>query len=209
MEKINKKNNSIPIIEPIQNDNSLNTYSKNNHKCIGPCFPLDTYFYNPINFDAYYSKEHSYCPINKTYDKNKNKFIYTDKCDISNISPDYKNYDILGEVFKFAITDNIFLAEIYGIQNVLDANNFITNDLETLPLITQERIINCIFNVYSKYLNFSINEFIIRLNYILENLYNIKISDEKLYKKIIEIKNNSKSINIFEYIKKKYNKIQN
>ena len=152
----NKINNNIDK-SILSNINDNYTLSKNGYNCIGPCYPSNTLFYNPMNLNGYYSKNDSYCPINKVYDETLQKNIFVDKCNKNDISIDYKKFNIFDNTFKIATTKNLFLIQIYNINDINDVINFINDSINLLPIYSQKRIISCIFNVYSKNNNFPIN----------------------------------------------------
>ena len=156
--------------------------------CIGPCFPKNTYIYNPISlkFDKFNNK--NMCaikPINNgseiinfkecNYDKNKNIIDY-----------DIFDHNIFS--LQIARNDNYFLKEIYNLNNINDIYYFIENDIDNLPVLTQKRILNCVFNIYINDNNFPNVIFINAIKKILFIFYNINIDNDKVYNNIIKNK---------------------
>lgn len=194
----NKIDNDDKLILSNINDNY--TLSKKGYNCIGPCYPSNTLFYNPMNLNGYYSKNDSYCPITKVYDETLKKNIFVDKCHKKDISIDYKKYNIFDDTFKIATTKNKFLNQIYNINDINDVINFINDSINLLPIYSQKRIISCIFNVYSKNINLPVNKLTEIILNILEKIYDINIKFTILNKKIINFTNKNKSIDIFDYL---------
>jgi len=153
MNNIKKKNNSTKNNISITNNNLLKNddnvkknYEKkfpvsiNNFNCIGPCYPPNTIFYNPITLNAAVSNVDSLCPI-----QSKEQF---DICNINDVSPDFKKFDIFEDIIQIGSTNELFLKQLYKIYNYTDAINFFNDDIDNLPIYSQKRILNSIYYSY-------------------------------------------------------------
>ena len=60
--------------------------------------------------------------------------------------------------------------------------------MNNLPVLTQKRILNCVFNVYINDNNFPNVIFINAVKQILLNFYNVNINNNKIYNSIIKNK---------------------
>jgi hypothetical protein len=113
------------------------------------------------------------------------------------------NLSFYNEISQIATSPNLFLKQIYNLNNYGDVLLFLKNDIINLPIYSQERLLKIIFNVYRDNNNFPDNNYVNCLSNILNNIYNIQINENKIYKKIIKIKNNENINNIIDYFIKK------
>ena len=177
------------------NDNNIDFPQGNQYKCIGPCFPANTLYYNPITLQAIKSKKDS-CPIYPNLNEATGKVKIKDKC-ILNKNYNYENYDIFDDVVQVATSDNTFLEQIYNIKNIYDVELFLENDIKQLPNLSQKRIMNSIYKVYRDNDSFPSNNFIsLAKNFIKKN-YDIKIKSKMLLSKIMDNKHGKKWDNLF------------
>ena len=112
------------------------------------------------------------------------------------------NFSFYNEISQIATSPNIFLKQIYNLNNYGDILLFLENDISILPIYSQERLLKVIFNVYRDNTNFPNNDYTICLSNVLNKIYNIQINEKKIYKKIIKIKNNENINNIIDYFNK-------
>ena len=96
MNKLKNKNKSISKKELNQENKKISETSfkqiksVNGYNCIGPCYPANVVFYNPLNLIAIKSKLQS-CPIKKReiINDKKKKIIYNDRCQENDINYNY------------------------------------------------------------------------------------------------------------------------
>ncbi len=124
-----------------------NITSLNGFQCIGPCYPANVPYYNPLSLTPIKSNL-STCPIKKS-----NSLTY-DVCDSKDINNDYLTFDIFNNIVQIANTSNNFLIEIYKINNISELIHFLTNEFDILPIYSQKRLLDAIFEVYYKYIEF-------------------------------------------------------
>jgi len=206
MNKLKNKNKSISKIEEINIENEKNSEktfkqikSVKGYDCIGPCYPANVVFYNPLNLVAIKSKLPS-CPIKKKeiLNNNKKEIIYADICYPNDINYEHKYFDIFTDSINLAANDDIFLNQLYDIKNITDIVYFLSNSIDTLPIYTQRRILNSIFITYYKYIEFPKKLFTTKLIFILENIYKINNLNEKNIIPILDLINKN-SFNLYEY----------
>ncbi len=172
-----------------------------NKQCIGPCYPNDYLYYNPITLQPVLNKKSS-CPIEPTYkNNNKTELITIKKCDI--VSENYMDNNIFDEFIQIANTPLIFLSQIYNIKNYTDVDNFINNDIFQSPILTQKRIINSIFLAYRSNSDFPNEIYINIFIKLFSDIYNVNLNVTKITKKIIKYKNNNNITDIFNHINNK------
>ena len=192
------------------NNFSNNNFSNNNNDNIGPCFPRNKLYYNPfsLKLDKYdYIAQFS------------NIIGEIDKCDddmvlVNNM---HDRYDLFSEPFEIASDDEMFLKQIYKIYNIQNVNEFLLSSIDTLPVNTQKRILNAIFNVYFGYVEFPKKIYIDKMLIVLKEIYNIDDNHTEQYlynelKNIYEENVNQgkifksfKSFNLLDYIQEFYN----
>lgn len=210
MDNIKNKNKSISNNqdEPNQNSNfNFNIFnlpkSLKGYQCIGPCYPPNTLFYHPMYLRALETDKNSLCPVTKFYNADEEEYDIFDNCKEEDITLNYEKFELFEDVFQFASNDKLFLSQIYNINNLNGATEYLEESIELLPVYSQKRILNSIYNVWNNNKNFPVELFCKRVKLILKSIYKIDISTEKIKNKIIDSK---KYNNIFSYFEKKYNK---
>ena len=131
-------------------NNSFQT-TKNNNKCISPCYPENYLYYNPLTLDAIIANKKS-CAIEPN---NENNYKIADKC--NKIDKNYKKFNIFENDYKMADNDESFLRQIYEINNLNELHDYLLNKINKLPIYSQKRLLNSIFRVYNKYNDFPID----------------------------------------------------
>lgn len=183
----------------------MNLYSINNKKCLGPCFPSKYIYKHPQILNELMDIDKNTCPIKFEEKINKDECTVVTK-DYDKYSPyetDYINYSI-------AYNDDVYLKQIYNINNINDVKNYLEFNIETLPLLSQKRILNCIYNVYLNNDLFPNKIYINLVKNILKKIFEIEIPSTKIYKQIMKNKNNNKSdeikdtFDIFLFLFNKY-----
>jgi len=181
-------------------------FPKGDHvNCIGPCYPKNTLIYNPLTLHAIKSKNYNICPIEKTFIKELKGVVEYDTCKIDkqNDNENYENYDTFADVIRFATTDDAFLKQIYNISNILEVNQFEQNNINELPILSQKRLINCIYQVYKDNDTFPSENFINITKNILKELYNINAKSKKIIDYIMNNKYKTNWPDLFDYLAKK------
>ena len=204
--KLNNNNKSISKKYKLINDKTVISFK--GHKCIGPCYPKHTIFYNPFDLVSI-EREYPSCPIvpYSTEPLNNKDSIYfnEDKCKEEDVNEDYKNFDIFDNSNKIAQTELLFLVQIYNIKNIEDIIYFLNDSIDILPIYSQKRLLIIMFNTYNKYIEFPIKLFSEKIQYILNNIYNLDISLKQIISNIHKI-NTNKINDIFLYFTNKYSK---
>jgi hypothetical protein len=137
---------------------------------------------------------------------NKEKLKTADKCSNEDINNNYASFDIFSDTVLIASNDDMFLSQIYELDNINDVVNYLSNEFDELPIYTQRRLLKSIFNVYYKYTEFPKKIFIKKLIFILENIYKIKkINVDNISEELDKIIANS--LDLYLYFYNKYNKI--
>lgn len=204
---INNDMNNYMETKKTPGNNSNKIMSVNGLKCIGPCYPPNTTYYNPLNLSVI-NKNFPSCPT-KQYeyiDKGHKKKASYDKCYPEDVNEDYITFDIFTDVVQIANTPNNFLKEIYLINDISDLVNFLNNSFDTLPIYSQKRLVKVIFESYYQYIEFPKLLFVQKLVNVLEHVYNIditKLSDDKKIIKILE-KINENSLDLYDYFLHKF-----
>jgi hypothetical protein len=207
MNKLKNKNKSISNQNTDKINSNINKQIKsvNNLNCIGPCYPPGIVFYNPLTMSSQVNYKNPSCPIKpKIITVDDKKIIReVDTCKSEDINNNYAEFDIFNDFFQIAVNDNMFLSQIYNINNIKDTVHFITNNFDSLPIYSQKRLLISIFEVYYKYIEFPKKIFIEKLKNVLEVIFQIKNIQEK--KIILELdKINKLNINLYEYFENKY-----
>jgi len=126
-------------------------------ECISKCFEKNTLFYGTINNYPYLYNEDK-CSILS----NKQS---TQKCKSNKFTENIDNEDSL---INILINNSYsFLNNIYNLKTYEDILNFLETDIKELPIITQKRIINCIYNAYINYTEFPNKKYILKVKKIL------------------------------------------
>ncbi len=170
-----------------------------NNKCIGPCYPENFLYYNPLTLQPIIQPMPT-CGIMPS-DK-KSEFDIFKKCDL--VTGNYNNYDLFNEFDKIASSPINFLSQIYEIKNYTDVINFIKNDINNLPLYTQRRILNAVYVAYKNAIEFPDPLFITCFINVFKKLYNINLNNNNITKKIIKYKNKTDVMDIFKFVNSKF-----
>ena len=171
-------------------------------KCISKCHLKNTLFYNIIDNIPTFSDKNmcSIIPIENTNINNK-------ECKPNNF---LDNIDDNDNLLNILINNSYsYLNNVYNLKTYDDVINFLQINIKELPILTQKRILNCIYCAYITYSEFPNKKYIFKVKNILILIYNLKINSKKIYNKIIKLKNNNKykeNIDIFQYLYSKYNK---
>jgi hypothetical protein len=168
---------------------------KKQNKCIAPCYPKKTLYYNPLILQPTI-RDHSSCPVEPYMDDDK--MVAFKKCDKP--SENYMNYDMFNEFVNIANTPKTFLEQIYNIDNYQNTISFLKNEQDFLPLYTQQRILNAIFLSYKLNSDFPNKIYILKFIEIFKKIYDINLNKSKITNKIIKYKNNNDIKNIFNHI---------
>jgi hypothetical protein len=167
----------------------MNLYSVNNNKCLGPCYPSKYIYKHPIILKEIIDMNKNTCPI-----KNEQKMV-KDECNV--ITKDYDKYNPYETNYinySIAYNDDAYLKQIYNINNIADVKKFLELNIETLPLLSQKRILNCIYNAYLHDELFPNKIYINLIRKILKKIFELDISSTKIYKQIM--KNKKKCVDI-------------
>jgi len=205
---MNKKksilNKNIDIDTETNNNTQIKSIS--GYNCIGPCYPPNTIYYNPMTL-TFIKSDFPSCPIKKKeilLDNGNKTTIYADKCYTVDINKGYIYFDIFDDSVKIANSANLFLVQIYNINNISDVIFFLNNSIDILPLYSQRRILKAIFEVYYKYIEFPKIFFSKKISTILKKIYKIKnnFNDDEMISDLNII--SSKSIDIYKFFLEKY-----
>jgi len=172
-------------------------------KCISKCHPKNTLAYGvfqntPILADI------NICYI---FPANNNKSTEYIECQPNNYTENINDKDILLNILIY--NSYSFLNNIYKLKTYDDVLNFLEMNIKDLPLLTQKRILNCIYCAYINYQEFPNKKYVFAVKNILNNIFNIKVHSKKIYNKIIKLKNNNKykeNNDIFQYLYSKFYK---
>jgi hypothetical protein len=191
--------------EKSDKENKINEYSKfpiskNNKNCIGPCYPPNVLFYNPLTLTVS-TNTNAACPIVREFSKDEYKDV--DICNIEDISYDYSKYESFEDIIQIISTPHLFLKQIYKINNYSDALLFMQDSMDFLPIYSQRRIISSLFLEYRFKSNFVNKLFITKVKNIIKNIYNIKLHSIDIKNKILDIIDKENYIDLFYYLTKK------
>jgi hypothetical protein len=188
----------------------INLYSINNNKCLGPCYPSKYIYKHPLFLQEYINLDKNTCPIKYNSEVNlDSKFLINDEC--ATVTKNYDKYNPYKNDYinySLAYNNDAYLKQIYNINNIADAKKYLELNIETLPLLSQKRILNSIYNVYLNDDSFPNKTYINLVKNILKKIFEIEISSTKIYKQIM--KNKKKSIDttntfdIFLFLFNKY-----
>jgi hypothetical protein len=181
----------------------MNLYSVNNNKCLGPCYPSKYIYKHPLFLQEYINMDKNTCPI-KYDQKNIN-----DEC--VNVTKDYDKhnpYETDYINYSLAYNDDSYLKQIYNINNIADVKKFLELNIETLPLLSQKRILHCMYNAYLHDDSFPNKTYINLIRKILKKTFELDISSTKIYKQIMKNKKKNVDANdtfdIFLFLFNKY-----
>ena len=131
-------------------------------------------------------------------DDKKEVSIYFDKCYDKDVNKGYLSFDIFNDAVQIASTSNIFLKQVYGINNITDLVNFLSDSIDTLPIYSQRRLLKAIFETYYKYVEFPKLLFVKKIYLILKKIYKLNDLDEKIILNKLE-KINENSYDLYQY----------
>jgi hypothetical protein len=170
-------------------------------ECISKCYPKNTLFYDIFqNTPLIFDKEK--CSILVA----KNDEI-TKECKPNNFVDNIGENDNL--ICILINNSYSYLHNIYNLKSYDDILNFLEVNIKELPLLTQKRILNCIYCAYINYSEFPNKKYVFKVKNILNLVFNLKIHSNKIYNKIIKLKNNNnykENNDIFQYLYSKFNK---
>ena len=196
--KTNSKKTRQQRSTNIQASESVEFTKGDKYNCIGPCYPANKLYYHPLTLQAIKNNT-STCPT-QLYKIDNNIKIH-DNC-ILNENYNYDNYDLFSDVVQIAMSDNIFLEQIYNIKNIVNVELFLENDIKQLPILSQKRILNSIYRVYRDYDSFPNKNFISPVKNFIKYQYNIDIKSKEIISKIMQNKHKKNWTNLFENLVK-------
>ena len=179
----NLKNNKENIIKSVEG-----------YECIGPCYPSNTYYYNPLDLSLI-STPFPSCPIKPVNIIGQDGNIHTkkfDKCFDDDINKGKLYFDIFSDYIQISTSPDNFLSEIYNLNNIVDIVHFLSNSIDTLPIYSQRRLLGAIYNVYYKYVEFPKLLFCDKLLFVLKNIYKINdLNKDKIKTKLNNLEQNN------------------
>ena len=110
------------------------------------------------------------------------------------------------DILQIAINFDVFLKQIYDLSNFQQVNHFIENNINELPLLSQKRLINSIYQVYKDNDIFPTDNYIRVIKHILKELYDIDAKSKKIINYIMNNKYKTNWDDLFEYLYKKLSK---
>lgn len=186
----NKKKYAISNNSTNNNIDTNKIKSIEGYECIGPCYPANTYYYNPSNL-ALISNSYPSCPIKEQQIVNPDGSMYkklSAECDEKDIGKGKLYFDIFDDNIQIATSSSNFLSEIYSLSTITDIVRFLTNDFDNLPIYSQRRLLEAIYSAYYKYIEFPKLLFVKKLLYILKNIYKItNLNEDKIIHKLNNI----------------------
>ena len=196
---MNSNNFFFKNIFSLKYNNEVDETIYYDEECISKCYPKNELFYDIFhNFPYIFDKEKcSILPINN---------LTTKECKSNNF---INNIDDNDNLLNILINNSYsFLNNIYNLKTYDDVLKFLEMNIKELPLLTQKRILNCIYCAYINYSEFPNKKYVFKVKNILNLIYNLKINSNKIYNKIIKLKNNNKykeNNDIFQYLYSKFN----
>lgn len=175
-----------------KNNSILNkNINSNIDHCVTPCYPKNTIFYSPFNYLPIINEKSTCITLNNNLSKN---------CDIKD---NIDNYNVLSNVSFYIKNSNTFLSLFYNINNADELPVFMNDTIDNLPIYTQKRLLQYIFENYKNDINFPINLFVTKIINVFHKIYNVELDIHKITKKInnLIINNNN---DIFIYLTNKY-----
>ena len=157
--------------------------------CVGPCYPADTIYYNPLNLVPI-KANYPTCPI--LPQQKDNKTIYADKCRFEDINRGYLYYDVFSDLVQIATSSDNFLRDIYEIYSVSEVVNYLSDSIDLLPIYSQRRILKAIYEVYYRFIEFPKLLFGTKLSLVLKSIYNINIESKQIIKILDKINDEEK-----------------
>jgi hypothetical protein len=196
--KTNSKKSQQRRSNNIQASENVEFPKGDKYKCIGPCYPANKLYYHPLTLQAI--KNNTSTCATQLYKIDNNIKIH-DKC-ILNENYNYDNYDLFSDVIQIAMSDNIFLEQIYNIKNIVNVELFLDNDIKQLPILSQKRILNSIYRVYRDYDSFPNKNFISPVKNFIKYNSGINIKSKEIISIIMENKHKKIWEDLFENLVK-------
>lgn len=178
--------------------------SKNNYRCLGPCYKKGVQSIHPITLQTIDYKKSSYCPTIEWYDQFNVRRNF-DECEKVSDDQTDQTIDIIMPMMDFR--DELFLRYYYEINNFYDMINWYNNNNDA-SILTIERLLSCSWKSYGQNLDYLTDELIdLQLSVAKERWINYLYSEIGKYlhiknKAIIIGKPNKNNSN--ENDKKKY-----
>jgi hypothetical protein len=191
---VNKKKKLYTINNNLKNNNDDKIKSVEGYKCIGPCNQPNTYYYNPFDLSITKTPFPS-CPIKplNVIDSDGNIHIKKfDKCFDDDINKGKLHFDIFSDHIQISTSADNFLSQIYNLNNITDIVHFLSDSIDNLPIYSQRRLLDAIYKVYYKFVEFPKLLFCKKLFPVLKNIYKVNNLNEDKIQKIL---NNSESDN--------------
>ena len=199
---MNSNNFFFKNIFSLKYNNEVDETIYYDEECISKCYPKNELFYGIMDgYPLIFNKEK--CSI---LSKTKEGEVTKD-CKSNNFT---ENIDENDNLLNILINNSYsYLNNVYNLKTYDDILNFLEINIKELPLLTQKRILNCIYCAYINYSEFPNKKYIFNVKNVLILIYNLKIHSNKIYTKIIKLKNNNKykeNNDIFQYLYEKFKK---
>ena len=198
---MNSNNFFFKNIFSLKYNNEVDETIYYDEECISKCYPKNELFYGIMDgYPLIFNNEK--CSI---LSKTKEGEITKD-CKSNNFT---ENIDENDNLLNILINNSYsYLNNVYNLKTYDDILNFLEINIKELPLLTQKRILNCIYCAYINYSEFPNKKYVFKVKNILNLIFNLKINSKKIYNKIIKLKNNNKykeNNDIFQYLYFKFN----
>jgi hypothetical protein len=198
---MNSNNFFFKNIFSLKYNNEVDETIYYDEECISKCYPKNELFYGIMDgYPLIFNKEK--CSI---LSKTKEGEVTKD-CKSNNFT---ENIDENDNLLNILINNSYsYLNNVYNLKTYDDILNFLEINIKELPLLTQKRILNCIYCAYINYSEFPNKKYVFKVKNILNLIFNLKINSKKIYNKIIKLKNNNKykeNNDIFQYLYFKFN----
>ena len=132
--------------------------SKNNFRCIGPCYNPGTSIVHPLTLEYVTDKYYPFCPVKEWEYIDKETGVKTNRTTDVCYRPT-ESKDLSGKEFEMNIltpsidfNEEQFLKIFYNIHSFEDAVNWIDNKKYS-PILTRLRIMNCAWVAYGSTVN--------------------------------------------------------
>ena len=97
-----------------------------------------------------------------------------------------------------AVDSYFFLKQVYNILTFIDADTFLTNETDDLPIYTKKRLCDALYLTFINDIQFPNKKFIKLIKQILNEIYNIDITTKKIIKIIMKTKNKKLPYSIYD-----------
>ena len=165
-------------------------------ECISKCYPKNTLFYDTMDGKPYLFDTDKCTILIKMNEET------TKDCKTNNFVNNIDDEDNLLNILIY--NSYSYLNNIYNLKTYDDILNFLEINIKELPIFSQKRILNRIYLAYINYSEFPNKKYIFKVKKILNLVYNINIHSNKIYNKIIKLKNNNNKYkennDIFQYL---------